>query len=402
MRKIIAIAWKETLLRFSSRSELLFFLILPVIFTFILGGGFSASPGEDTSGVRVVVVDEDGGDLSRALVAGVDSAESVYVELLSRSAAEKTFEEGATGLLIIPAGFGATLLDGQPATVDLRKERGNINAEIVEQQVRAALGQVTRPLVVAERSVVAAAAARPFADDGARAAWFAATLADARTAFADQPARIVVTQPEDALTATGDGFSLAALQSAGQLVTWVFIPLLGVSGVFAYERSEGTLRRLLTTPTSRATYLLGIISGHLLAGVVQMALLIGFGVWVMGVEWGRSLPGLSVLLLAFGLAGVAFGTMLGTFVKTVSQASNVAILFGMAMALLGGCWFPLELFPKAAQTVAMLLPTRWAMEGLIDLSMRGLGAAAVLPEAGVLLLFALLFFAVGVWRYRFE
>ena len=70
----------------------------------------------------------------------------------------------------------------------------------------------------------------------------------------------------------------AAHASSGQLITWVFIPLLGTSGVSAYERTVGTLRRLLTTPTKKATFLLGTITGQLGQAVVQMALLLLFAV----------------------------------------------------------------------------------------------------------------------------
>ena len=42
-----------------------------------------------------------------------------------------------------------------------------------------------------------------------------------------------------------------ANSSAGQMITWVFIPLIGISSAFAYERQRGTLRRLLTTPTNK-------------------------------------------------------------------------------------------------------------------------------------------------------
>jgi len=46
MNKIIAIAWKDALLRFASRTELLFFIVLPVVFTFLLGGGLGGGAGE--------------------------------------------------------------------------------------------------------------------------------------------------------------------------------------------------------------------------------------------------------------------------------------------------------------------------------------------------------------------
>jgi len=45
MKKILTIIWKDTILRFSSRSELIFFLILPIIFTFILRVGRATRVG---------------------------------------------------------------------------------------------------------------------------------------------------------------------------------------------------------------------------------------------------------------------------------------------------------------------------------------------------------------------
>lgn len=45
MKKIFAIAWKDALVRFTSPWEWVFFIVLPVIFTFLLAGG--APSGDD-------------------------------------------------------------------------------------------------------------------------------------------------------------------------------------------------------------------------------------------------------------------------------------------------------------------------------------------------------------------
>jgi ABC-2 type transport system permease protein len=111
---------------------------------------------------------------------------------------------------------------------------------------------------------------------------------------------------------------------------------------------------------------------------------------------------LAVVLVAFALAAVALGTMLGTFLKTESQASGLSIMLGMSMALLGGCWYPIELFPEAVRSVVRVLPTTWAMQDLTEPSLRGAGLMDILPEAGVLLAFAGVYFAIGVWRFRYE
>ena len=39
MKKIFAIAWKDAIIRFASKSEWLFFVILPITFTFLIAGG---------------------------------------------------------------------------------------------------------------------------------------------------------------------------------------------------------------------------------------------------------------------------------------------------------------------------------------------------------------------------
>jgi len=39
---------------------------------------------------------------------------------------------------------------------------------------------------------------------------------------------------------------------------------------------------------------------------------------------------------------------------------------------------------------------------MLDIVLRGRGLSAVLPEAAVLLGFAALFYAIGIWRFRYE
>ncbi|OIO97221.1 MAG: hypothetical protein AUK03_02795 [Anaerolineae bacterium CG2_30_64_16] len=68
----------------------------------------------------------------------------------------------------------------------------------------------------------------------------------------------------------------------------------------------------------------------------------------------------------------------------------------------GGCWYPIELFPQVVRDIVKILPTTWAMQGMLDLVLRGQGLAGILPEAGVLLGFAAVFFGVGIWRFRYE
>lgn len=402
-RKPLAIIWKDVLMRFSSRSELLFFFILPVVFTAILGGGLSF--GNDESRVRLPVVDLDSSPQSAQLIERLSMSTTVRPERVPADTADQfTAEDTIAGVLTIPAGFGEAasasgLRAGEPVELRLALDPANTYALVIEQAVRTAAVEMITPLQIAADATTTVEQAVPFEDDAARLAFFDAAQAQAATlpsTAADQVTYAVLGEGADF------AYEAAGQASAGQLITWVLIPLLATAALMAYERTSGTLRRLLVTPSRKGTFLLGTLSGQLLMSLVQMALLVGFGAWVMGVNWGSSPAALAVMLVSFGLAGVAMGTMLGTFTRTDSQAGNLSIMLGMVMALLGGCWWPIELFPEGVRTAVKVLPTTWAMQGMTDITLRGQGLTGVWPEAAVLLGFAAVFFVIGVARFRYE
>lgn len=392
VKKMLAIAWKNARLRFTAPSEILFFLVLPILFSFLLGGGLGGGGSEGPLALRVV--DLDGGELARALVTALEETGLVAPSVTSTGSAKR--DDVA---LTIPAGFDDAVRAGKTVSLQLQRGSDEADADVAQQAVSLAASNVSRALAAATGSVAAIDARQPFAGDADRDAAFSQSLEAARSLLDDRPERIEITLPE---ASEAEAFDAAAHGTGGQMVTWVFIPLLGISGLFAYERTQGTLRRLLITPTSKAVFLLGSIGGEIALSLFQMVLLLTFGAVAMGVNWGRSMGGLALLLVAFALASVAIGVFYAALVKTEGQAVSLSIASGMAMALLGGCWYPSELFPQVVRTATKILPTAWVMQGLTDLTMRGQGVMDILPEVGVLAGFAVVFFLLGLWRFRYE
>ena len=399
MKKIFAIAWKDAVIRFASSSELLFFIILPLIFTFLLAGG-SPSGNPTNNRTRLVVVDLADNSISQEIIAELEKSTAAYPDVLTLEEAEDEFDARRTdAVLIIPADMNTASIQNGTAQLEFRQQPNNMDASISKRAVQTAIRRVSSAVNAANTALEEARTRGTFESAEAEQAYFDDALKLAKDMQADTPERITVIEgatPDDV------EYDPRANSSAGQLVTWVFIPLFGISALFAYERQQGTLRRVLTTPTSKATFLLGTISGQVVMALIQMSLLILFGMFVLQLEWGQEPLALFVLLTCAALAAGAIGTAMGTFIKTESQASGLSIMAGMVMALLGGCWYPLELFPATAQTVVKILPTTWAMQGLLDLVLRGGGMADIALESAVLLGFATLFFAVGVMRFRYE
>ena len=350
--------------------------------------------------MRLVVVDQATTPLSQELISALEKSESVKPEVVALEKAESEFNaRRASALLIIPVGFNQSQVVQGTAELELHQQPNNQNALIAQRAIQAVISRVGRAVDIANNSVITAEKVMPFANEEAKQAYFIEALTQSQKMLDETLDRV-----DNVLATTVDptDYDPKSNSSAGQLVTWVFIPLFGISALFAYERQQGTLRRLLTTPTEKPTFLFGTISGQVATALVQMLILVVFGILVMKLPWGQNPPALAIMLVTSALAAAAFGTTLGTFIKTESQASNLSIMLGMAMALLGGCWYPLEMFPPVAQQIAHILPTTWAMQGLLDIVMRGGGVQDIALEAGVLTLFAVAFFVVGVLRFRYE
>ena len=61
---------------------------------------------------------------------------------------------------------------------------------------------------------------------------------------------------------------------------------------------------------------------------------------------------------------------------------------------------PLEVFSPTMQTIAHITPHAWAVEGFTELIRRDAGLVDVLPQVGVLLLFAVVLLALATTRLR--
>ncbi|MBI5945130.1 MAG: ABC transporter permease [Chloroflexi bacterium] len=398
MKKIFAIAWKDAIVRFASSSELLFFIILPLVFTFLLAGGTPSN--DDDNRIHLVVVDQANTAISQNIITELEKSTAVRPELLSLKEAEDLFDSRrANVILVIPAGLDLHAIQNGTAQLDIRQQPNSLDATVAVRAVQTAIRSVSSAVNAANHAVKTAEENGGFKSEAERLAYFDDALKLAQTMQKDAPERVTVIEGS---TPDQIEYDPRASSSAGQLITWVFIPLFGISALFAYERQQGTLRRILTTPTSKAAYLFGTISGQVVMALVQMSLLVMFGSLVMKLSWGREPLALFVILTSAAVAAGAIGTAMGTFIKTEGQASGLSIMAGMVMALMGGCWYPIELFPSFVQNIVKILPTTWAMQGLLDLVLRGGGLTEILPEAGVLLGFATIFFSIGVVRFRYE
>jgi ABC-2 type transport system permease protein len=188
---------------------------------------------------------------------------------------------------------------------------------------------------------------------------------------------------------------------------YFFVYLLtGVS--FLRERTGGTLERLMATPVARGEIVIGYSLGFGLLATVQMIVLLAWVLLSVAVPALGPLPAFSiglgvasagsavyaflvVLLLAVG--AVSLGILVSTFARTELQVIQSIPLVLVPQFLLSGVLFPTSSLPEILQPLTVIMPVRYAVEGLRQVFVAGadLTSSALRWDLLVLVLFACLF-----------
>jgi ABC-2 type transport system permease protein len=130
----------------------------------------------------------------------------------------------------------------------------------------------------------------------------------------------------------------------------------GVGFALVEMRQRKLLKRFVATPMRRSDFLLALTSSRLVLMVIEVGLLLGFGVLVFHMRVQGSI--LSVILLG-SLGAVAFG---GVGLLTACRAQKIESVSGlinlvmMPMWIFSGVFFSYDKFPAMAQPFIKALP----------------------------------------------
>ncbi|MFT5464041.1 MAG: ABC-2 type transport system permease protein [Planctomycetota bacterium] len=170
----------------------------------------------------------------------------------------------------------------------------------------------------------------------------------------------------------------------------------------ADTRKRKLLRRMLVTPMGRLSFFMSFLLARLVFLVMEVALLILFGVFVLGVPLRGSavLFGTLSILGAFTFAGL--GILAASRAKTIEGVSGIINFVMMPMWLCSGVFFSYERFPEAAQPVLRLLPLTALNDGLRAVMLEGAGPMQVGTEMMILALWGAAAFALALRIFRWD
>lgn len=412
--KALSIAWKDMQIFFKDRGAVLALLLLPLVFVIVFTGALGAiGQGEEDARIPLAVVDLNGGRSAQTLLDNINAAGGVRVELYAESEAMAQLDEGEiVRVLTIPADFSAGLEGGQPVTLRLVS---HANADVKETEaVRLVIDGVASDMAL-ETEILAAlqqmGEMQASAPESAQAFSVERMQAQARSQFERAQAEplVSVTQREPTQeVAQEEQTSASDIAVPGLTVLFVFMAAQTTASSIYDEKKVGSFRRLLAAPMSKAALLGGKMLPNFITGLIQAAVIFAFGIvglQLLGLtpaSLGNDPLATVLVVVLVVLCSSAMGILIAALARTEGQIGGLSVLLMWGMGLLGGCLIPLFILERFLGPIPMIVPHYWANRALVDLMVRGRGLADVTVEIAALLGFTGLFFAIGVWRFKFD
>ena len=412
MTKIWAIAWKDLRSTMRNVPALAMMLLAPLALAGLLGFAFGGGDTFQIAATKVALASTDerpaaaAGEAAPPLAgvtfAGILTSESLkdvldVSEVADAAEARGKVDDGdAAVAVIVPRDFTSALYGaaGAKTAVELyvnpTQEFGTAIAESV----------VTQALLDFNGARAAAAVATAMAGGGAvhDAAAQAAAARFVRDGGASQG--LVLTDREPLVTGEDEGDKVApvGLILAGMMVFFMFFGASNVARTILTEDAAGTLPRMLTTPTSTGTILGGKFSSVFLTVTVQTVVLLVAGRILFGIDWG-SLDAVTLLTLVGAAVASGLALLIIAVVRTPGQAGAIGAGVYLVLALLGGNFTGTASTSGVYATIQKSTPNGWLLQGW-DVAMHGGDLADVASKLVVPLVFAVVFFAVAVLRFR--
>jgi ABC-2 type transport system permease protein len=384
MRKLILIGIKDLTLMFRDRAALTFMLLAPFLLTIGMGfvtGRFSGG-SSGLSDIPVIIVNQDQQELGNALADLFNSAD--LADLLEPTASDSPEtarqaidSDQASAAVIIPAGFTRSIIPAagtlfaqtsiQPDPVQIEvyvNPSRPTGAGVIKAIVDEFVSRVEEGRTSGMTSIVQMLATGFITPQEAESA--------GRDLFqnVDQPAATALTLTKNTEGAQAVEFDLLAYFAPGMALMFLMYTVSYGGRSILAERAQGTLPRLLTSPTSAAQFMGGKVLGVFFMGIAQVGILILASFLFFQVRWGDPL-GVAVLILAAVFGASGWGMLITALARTPAQVGSTGSAVMLIFGILGGSFINLEQLPPAIQTLSKITPNAWGLDGFTTLALGG-------------------------------
>jgi ABC-2 type transport system permease protein len=423
----LAMIRKDLQLFFSDRRSVIVSFVVPIAIGSFFGAVFgSGGQNRQPARIGVAIVDQDGSSISNAIVASAEADENLKAAKPTESEARESVKQGRTAVaVIIPKGFGdasgqaffgnaakpvLTLLHDPSKTMELAMVRGVFTQHVMEAVSREMFGGdegrrlVEKTLPQIESSTMPPDQKRLLVEMlGSVRKYYT----DPSAGAAAQPARRGLTMPytvhEEAMTAGSNiAYNGYAHSFAGMAIQFLLFAMANIGIEMLLERQRGLWSRLRSAPVSKLTLLSAKAASGTLISLLILLVSFGFAMVVFKVRIQGSVLGFLGIAIACAVMASTFGLLVAALGNSPATARGVTTLAVLMMVMLGGAWVPAFIFPAWLQQLTLVVPVRWAVDGLDAMTWRGIGLNGAAMPVVVLFAFAVAFWSIAAARFRWE
>lgn len=424
---LAAMVRKDLLLFFSDSRAVIMAFAVPIAIASFFGSIFSG-PGQngEAAKIPVALVDQDSSAISRRIVEGARAEKTFALAILDAETARDQIRHGKTTVgVIIPKGFGdaagraflrstekpslAMMYDPSHA-MELAMVRGILTEHVMQAVSAEVFGGAGGVQIIDESLRDLGATGTPTAQQQALREMLTSVRAfqleqnvSAGPAGTTPAMTIPYAVREEAVTAGNEApYNGYAHSFAGMGIQFLLFAAVNLGIEILLERQRGLWKRLRSAPVSRLTLLGGKTMSMALVSLMTLLVSFGFAMAVFHVRIEGSVIGFFSVALACSFMAATFGLMIASLGRTPQAARGMSTFAVLLMVMLGGAWVPTFVFPAWLQQLTVVVPARWAVDGLDAMTWRGLGLTSAVVPTLALLGFALVFGVVAVTRFRWE
>src|SRR5215475_3485876 len=176
----------------------------------------------------------------------------------------------------------------------------------------------------------------------------------------------------------------------------------GIGFALVDMRQRKLLKRFVATPMRRSDFLLALLSSRLVLMLIEVSLLLGFGVLAFHM---RVLGSLWTILLIGSMGAISFGglgLLTACRAQKIESASGLMNLVMMPMWIFSGVFFSGERFPAVVQPVIRALPLTALNDALRATILEGSSLVAQSGRIFVMAAWGVISFALALRWFRWS
>ncbi|MHB8919992.1 MAG: ABC transporter permease [Halothiobacillus sp.] len=345
IRRVFAMAFKETLQVWRDPRSLAIALLMPVMQMVMLGYGVSL----DVKHVPLCVYDQENSQESRAIVERFTAPGwfSISHTLVSEADLRNAMDRGACSMaIVIPVDFSHTLATTGSAPIQAIFDATDVNTTNI------ALGYAQGTIAQANTQM--------------SAQW--------QAAHGVHPSLVgqVDVEPSTWFNETLDSRNFIIPGVVAVILALVGAQLTSLTISREWER--GTMEQLISTPVTALEVMLGKLIPYFLIGLLDAGFCLVSAIFWFDVPFRGSLGTLFVTTVLFLIVVLGIGYLISVRIRSQLGASQIALLVTMLpTTLLSGYTFPIEQMPAPIQAITLIVYPRYYVTILRAIFLKGSG-----------------------------